>query len=117
MSLHRAVARRLRSWDVEFNLLVVSGVSTHLCQSYGDEEANEFVVVDGETPSIDVRVAIGRNQKHHLVRGFGLSKPSDDQVSDSQSDPKPALQLVDVEVTYAINRTPLCLSPYEFVRE
>lgn len=71
MSLHRAVARRLRSWDVEFNLLVVSGVSTHLCQSYRDEEANEFVVVDGETPSIDVRVAIGRNQNTTSTEELG----------------------------------------------
>jgi hypothetical protein len=108
MSSHQAAASHSGSWDEDFYLHVVSGVSTHLV--WGNQTKSAVAAQAKRVRFTCVATA------YHKSGDTGFWKPPDSWLSDSYSDPKLILLSVDVISFYPRDRTPLCLSPSEITR-
>ena len=106
MSSHRTAVRRLDSWDVDFYLLVVSDVSTRYRRRRGNQTKSGVSYTRHVLPA---RVT----QMNYKSGNTGFWKPPDSWVSDSYSEPKLDLHLVDTISFYLRDKTFLYLFPSE----
>ena len=106
MSSYRTVVRRSDSWDVNFYLLVISDVSTRHRRWRG----NQVKSVTSYARHVSLTYVVRTN---HKSGDTGFWKPLDSWVSDSYSEPKLDLYLMDTISFYSRDRTPLYLFPSE----
>ena len=115
MNSHRTAVRRSDSWDMDFYLLVVSDVSTHMralrrTASSRTRKPNEIRGLADKMRVLRTCRACDRKSGD-----TGFWKPPDSWVSDWYLDPKQLLQIVDVISFYPRDRIPLYLFPSGFV--
>jgi hypothetical protein len=102
------VVSRSNSWDMDFYLHVVSGVSTHLI--WGNQMKSTMIAQAKRMRFIRVIIA------HHKSEDTSFWKSFNSCLSDSYLDLKLILLLMDVILFYSRDRTPLCLSSSKITR-